>query len=167
MHKVYSIFTSRCLLAASKDGSSSGYPNYLRPQLLTSHFSKLQNCKPQLTQFTIWTTNPRYTVPARTSQKTSLPLLSACSSGETMCAQNCSLATAVVWSLVYTAVTWQWVCMSQYELNWIQLAQDGDQLLAFLTTVTNLQVPQKAKNFFQSLGVVWSSNIAEPWTWSV
>jgi hypothetical protein len=34
--------------------------------------------------------------------------------GETTYPQNCSLATAVVLSPVYTAVTWQWLCMSQY-----------------------------------------------------
>jgi hypothetical protein len=33
--------------------------------------------------------------------------------GETTCPQSCSLATAVVLSLVYTAVSWQWIYMSQ------------------------------------------------------
>jgi hypothetical protein len=33
--------------------------------------------------------------------------------GET-CPSSCSLAVAVVLSPVYTAVTWQWVYMSQY-----------------------------------------------------
>jgi hypothetical protein len=33
---------------------------------------------------------------------------------ETTCPQSCFLATAVVLSPVYTAVTWQWVYMSQY-----------------------------------------------------
>jgi hypothetical protein len=31
-----------------------------------------------------------------------------------MCPQSCSLAKAVVLSPVYTAVTWQWVYISQY-----------------------------------------------------
>jgi hypothetical protein len=34
--------------------------------------------------------------------------------GETTCPQSCSLATAVVLPPVYTAVTWQWVYMTQY-----------------------------------------------------
>jgi hypothetical protein len=34
--------------------------------------------------------------------------------GETTCPQSCSLGTVVVLSPVYTAVTWQWVSMSQY-----------------------------------------------------
>jgi hypothetical protein len=34
------------------------------------------------------------------------------------CPQSCSLATAVVLSPVYTAVTWQWVSMSQYLLSY-------------------------------------------------
>jgi hypothetical protein len=34
--------------------------------------------------------------------------------GVTTCPQNCSLSTAVVLPPVYTAVTWQWVYMSQY-----------------------------------------------------
>jgi hypothetical protein len=40
----------------------------------------------------------------------------ACSlvAGKTTCPQSCSLATAVVLSPVYTAVTWQQVHMSQY-----------------------------------------------------
>jgi hypothetical protein len=40
----------------------------------------------------------------------------ACSlvAGATTCPQRCSLATAVVLSPVYIAVTWQWVYMSQY-----------------------------------------------------
>jgi hypothetical protein len=33
---------------------------------------------------------------------------------ETTCPQSCSLATAVLLSPVYTAVTWQWVYMSGY-----------------------------------------------------
>jgi hypothetical protein len=52
----------------------------------------------------------RYVAPARTAQKTFLPLLRVLSlSGEQMCPQNCSLATAVVLSPIHTAVTWQWV----------------------------------------------------------
>jgi hypothetical protein len=30
------------------------------------------------------------------------------------CPKSCSLSTAVILSLVYTAVTWQWVYMSQH-----------------------------------------------------
>jgi hypothetical protein len=43
-YKVFSVFTSRCLVAASNGGlfPSSGFPNCLRPQLPASHFSQLQ-----------------------------------------------------------------------------------------------------------------------------
>jgi hypothetical protein len=43
-HKVFSVFTSRCLVAAYKGerSSSSGFPNSLRPQLPASRFSQLQ-----------------------------------------------------------------------------------------------------------------------------
>jgi hypothetical protein len=46
--------------------------------------------------------------------------------GETTCPQSCSLATGVVLSPVYTAVTWQQVYISQYDgtkraLPWIWL----------------------------------------------
>jgi hypothetical protein len=34
--------------------------------------------------------------------------------GETTCPQSCSLVTAIVVSPVYTAVTWQWVCIQYY-----------------------------------------------------
>jgi hypothetical protein len=43
--------------------------------------------------------------------------------GDTTCQQNCSLATAVVLSPVYTAVTWQWVYMSQYYIHRLYLVQ--------------------------------------------
>jgi hypothetical protein len=40
--------------------------------------------------------------------------------GETTCPQSSSLAMAVVLSPVYTAVTWQWICMSQYDVvQWL------------------------------------------------
>jgi hypothetical protein len=41
---VFSVFTSRCLVAASNDGRflSSGFPNVPRPQLPASQFSQLQ-----------------------------------------------------------------------------------------------------------------------------
>jgi hypothetical protein len=35
-------------------------------------------------------------------------------------------------------------------VEWIHLAQDGDQRLALLNTVMNLRVPLKAKNFLSS-----------------
>jgi hypothetical protein len=40
-HKVFSVFTSRCLVAASNGGRSpsSGFPNSLQPQIPASHFS--------------------------------------------------------------------------------------------------------------------------------
>jgi hypothetical protein len=65
------------------------------------------------------TTCPRYTALTRTAQKTSRPLL-LCSlvAGDTACPQNCSPVTAGISSPVYTAVTWQWVCMSQYFPWW-------------------------------------------------
>jgi hypothetical protein len=46
-HKVFLVFASRCLIAASNGGRSplSGFPNRLSYPLLTSH-----NCKSQLTQ---------------------------------------------------------------------------------------------------------------------
>jgi hypothetical protein len=53
------------------------------------------------------TTSPRYISPARTAKKASLPLLRVSSLP----------ATAVVLSPVYTAVTWQWVYMSQYHIH--------------------------------------------------
>jgi hypothetical protein len=62
-----------------------------------------------------WTTSPHYISLARTTQKMFLPLLRVLSLTEgTLCPQSCSLATALVLSPVYTAVTCQWVCMSQY-----------------------------------------------------
>jgi hypothetical protein len=51
----------------------------------------------------------------RTAEKTSLVLFCALV-GET-CPQSCSLATAVVLFPVYTAVTWQWVYMSEHFLR--------------------------------------------------
>jgi hypothetical protein len=36
--------------------------------------------------------------------------------GETTCPQSCSLAMDIVLSPVYTAVTWQWVFMSKYDI---------------------------------------------------
>jgi hypothetical protein len=36
---------------------------------------------------------------------------------ELTCPQSCSLAKAILLSPVYTAVGWQWVCMSQYSEN--------------------------------------------------
>jgi hypothetical protein len=53
---------------------------------------------------------PPYIAPARTAQKTSLVLLCSVVAGKTTCPQTCSLA--VVLSPLYTALTWQWVCMS-------------------------------------------------------
>jgi hypothetical protein len=43
-HKAFSVFTSRCLVAASNSGlsPSSGFPNSPQPQLPASHFSQLQ-----------------------------------------------------------------------------------------------------------------------------
>jgi hypothetical protein len=51
-----------------------------------------------------------------TDHTANISTIIACSfvAGETMCPPSCSLATAVVISPVYTAVTWQWVYMSQY-----------------------------------------------------
>jgi hypothetical protein len=55
----------------------------------------------------------RYIALARTAQKTSSFIACSLISGETS-PQSCSLATAIVLSTVYTAVTWQWVYMSQH-----------------------------------------------------
>jgi hypothetical protein len=102
-HEVFSFFTSRCLVAASNGVHSSfcGFPSCPRPQLLNSRNSNSQflnhNC-----------TIPRYVAPARMAQKTCTLV-----SKET-CPQSCSLATAVVLLPVYTAVTGQWIYMSQY-----------------------------------------------------
>jgi hypothetical protein len=49
-----------------------------------------------------------------------------------MCPQSCSLATAVVMSPVYTAVTWQWVHMSQYVPPYLTL-----YMLNFLWLIYN------------------------------
>jgi hypothetical protein len=56
MHKVLSVFTSHCMVAASNSGRSpsSGFPNCPQPQLPASHFSQPQlstdstnNCQSQ------------------------------------------------------------------------------------------------------------------------
>jgi hypothetical protein len=44
-YNVFSVFSNRCLVAASNDGrrpASSGFPNCPRPQLPASHFLQLQ-----------------------------------------------------------------------------------------------------------------------------
>jgi hypothetical protein len=48
----------------------------------------------------------------------------ACSlvAGEATCPQSCSLATAVILSSIYTAVTWQWVYMSLYMFYLVRLS---------------------------------------------
>jgi hypothetical protein len=82
------VFTSRCSVAASNVGrpTSSGFPNYPRPQLTASHSNSSQrlNLRSSLTQ---WMTNsvthqptnstqltltnsPAYSISARTAQKT-------------------------------------------------------------------------------------------------
>jgi hypothetical protein len=63
--------------------------------------------------FSEWTTRSFYVTPARTPQKTSFIIECSVVAGETTCPQSCSLATAVVLSPVYTAVTCQWVYTSQ------------------------------------------------------
>jgi hypothetical protein len=96
-HKTFSLFTSRCLVTVSngRRSPSSGFPNCLRPPL-TSH-----NCDFQLLSLY----NPG------TVRRGEASSIIACSlvAGEPTCPQSCPLATAVVLSPVYTAVTWQWV----------------------------------------------------------
>jgi hypothetical protein len=58
--------------------------------------------------------SPLYIASAWIAQIRYLPLLRVLSFAWGMCPQSCSLATALVLSTVYTAVTWQWVNMSQY-----------------------------------------------------
>jgi hypothetical protein len=48
-------------------------------------------------------------------------LLFSLVAGEKTCPQSCCLATTVVLSPVYTAVTWQWVYISQYILIYTYL----------------------------------------------
>jgi hypothetical protein len=45
-----------------------------------------------------------------------MPSIIACSlvAGETACPQSCSIAMAAVLPALYTAVSWQLVCISQY-----------------------------------------------------
>jgi hypothetical protein len=81
-HKVFSVFTIRCLVAVSNGdrSPSSGFPNCLQTQPAASN----------------WNTH-RYITPAGTAQKTSLLLLHVLSlPGEKTCTLSCSLATAVV-----------------------------------------------------------------------
>jgi hypothetical protein len=62
--KYFTVFTSRCLVAASNGGRFpfSGFPNCPRPHLPASHFSQLQ----YLTDSTHnWTTSPRHIAPGR------------------------------------------------------------------------------------------------------
>jgi hypothetical protein len=65
-HEVFSVFITRCLVAASNGGCfpSSRFPNYPQLQLPASHFSQLTR-----------TTSPPPIAPARIAQKTSLPVL--------------------------------------------------------------------------------------------
>jgi hypothetical protein len=65
--------------------------------------------------------------------------------------EGCSLATAILLSPVFTDVTWQWFYMSQYlidlrergwcGMDWIHLAQDRVQWMAFVNMVINILVP--------------------------
>jgi hypothetical protein len=67
---------------------------------------------------TIWRATVEVFVPASTrkyrTHNISCIIARSLISGERACPQSCSLATAVVLSPVYTAVTWQRVYMSQY-----------------------------------------------------
>jgi hypothetical protein len=115
---IFSVFTSRCLLAASKVDVPLPLGS-LSYQLLTCH-----NCSSQLTQ--PWAYSPRYIAPPRTAQKTSVPLLRVLSLPGKQRPQSCSLATAALLSPVYIAVTWQWVYMPQYSYVYMHYTFSGD-----------------------------------------
>jgi hypothetical protein len=57
---------------------------------------------------------PHYIVSGRTAKKTSSIISCSLLAGETLSSQRCSLATILVPSPVYTAITSQWVCMSRF-----------------------------------------------------
>jgi hypothetical protein len=73
-HKVFSVFNSRCLVAACDDvnSPSSGFPNRFGPQLL-----RLTACSLSLVPLVI-AAGPRYRASTRTAQKTLLQLLYYC-----------------------------------------------------------------------------------------
>jgi hypothetical protein len=101
-HKVFSGFTSCCFEAVSNGGHSpsSGF-QCPRSQLSASH-----NFNSQLTQHSLYTPS--------TDLTENVSGIVACSlfAGETTCPESHSITVTVVLSPVYTAVTWQWVCMS-------------------------------------------------------
>jgi hypothetical protein len=88
-----------CLVTSSNSGRSST-PGHLIP---TSYSGLCRNGS--------WSS--LYSFGMDRTENTATIIASSFVAGET-CPQNCSLATAVVLSPVYTAVTWQWVCMQQY-----------------------------------------------------
>jgi hypothetical protein len=100
-HRNSSVFTSRCLVSFSNGWrtSSSGLPNCLEPQLPASNFSKLQLSSDSTNH---WTTSVLYSPSANRKEKR---------------ANSVFRSNAFILSLVYTAVTWQWVYMSQYSRN--------------------------------------------------
>jgi hypothetical protein len=140
--KVFSVFTSRCSVAAS----TADVPPPLGPrtvpglsyQILTSQSYNSQptqqrtllclraggHLKPTSYSFNcrlktlVTAAGPRCIATARTAHETHVSFIIACShvSGERTCPHNCSLATALVLLPVYTAFTWQWVYMSQYKV---------------------------------------------------
>jgi hypothetical protein len=63
-----------------------------------------------------WATSAHYIAPARTAKKMSFIIAHSLIARETR-RQSGSIATAVVLLPVYTAVTWQWVHMSQYSTD--------------------------------------------------
>jgi hypothetical protein len=113
-HEVFSIFTSRCLVAAFQQRTFLLIWVPELSQAAVTNFSRLTTVT--LNRLNNWTTSPRYIAPTRTAQKTSLPLLHVLSfPAKETSSQSSSLATAVDLPPVYTAVTWQWIYMSQYQ----------------------------------------------------
>jgi hypothetical protein len=96
-----SLFDSFSLFVTSYDFQVHG--GGIRPRLHTGH-------KPRR-QMNYWSS--LYSPGTDRTENASSIIACFLVSGET-CPQSCSLATSVVLSPVYTAVTWQWVCISQY-----------------------------------------------------
>jgi hypothetical protein len=92
----YSLSFETSLFVASHD--SQGHGRGIRPRLHTGR----QQCL----------TTSRYIASARAAQKNVSSIILRPLVAEVTCPQSCSLATAVVLLLVYTAVTRQFVYMS-------------------------------------------------------
>jgi hypothetical protein len=91
----------------------------------------------------------RYIALARTTQNTSLPLLHVLSLPGQTCPQSCSLATDVLLSPVYTAVTWQWVYMSHHPV-YFQVFKVVSYLQVFLPKLARIFISHACYTLFSS-----------------